>query len=364
MKFSAKTDRALADGALDTLGSVIRLMGDEAFPLDEEADTNQFMACCAQFARHIENGAAVPAFDIPQSDDGVREWARVRRFFADRRRAERGFVTERLSNYRELVEDLVGGLRTIGERDLNTESSVRHSLEEIEHAVAGGRLTDIEAALSRTVETVGETFAKQKREYETQLGELNDRLFSLRQDLTAAREEMKRDPLTDAYNRGAFDTSIEQSLNLQFVLNQPVVLVMIDLDNFKTVNDTCGHAAGDKVLCAVSECLERSFIRKGDFVARYGGDEFAVILNDTTLRDAERLVERFLAQISNLEIPEISDTVTIGCSAGFTDLTTADTVETVVRRADRALYNAKEAGRNRARMLSSADAERTPESLA
>lgn len=360
---SSKPDRDLTDGALDTLGSVIRVMGDEAFPLDEEADTNQFTARCAQFARHIENGAAVPAFDIPQSDDGAREWAQVRRFFANRRRAEKGFVTERLSNYRELVEDLVGGLRTIGERDVTTESSVRNSLEEIEQAVSGGRLSDIETAVARTVETVGETFAKQKREYETQLGELNDRLSSLRQDLTAAREEMKRDPLTDAYNRGAFDTSIEQSLNLQFVLNQPVVLVMIDLDNFKTVNDTCGHAAGDKVLRAVSECLERSFIRKGDFVARYGGDEFAVILNDTTLRDAERLVDRFLDQVSTLEIAEISDAVTIGCSAGFTDLTNADTVEAVIRRADRALYNAKKAGRNRARMLSFADAEKTSESL-
>ena len=364
MKLLAKHDRALTDGALDTLGSVIRVMGDEAFPLDDEADTNLFGARCAQFARHIENGAAVPAFDIPQSEKGVREWSQLRRFFVDRRRAEKGFVTQRLNNYRDLVEDLVGGLKHIGERDQATEMHVTQSLADIERAVDSGRIADIETALAKTIEQVTETFAEQKREYESQLSELNDRLSSLRQDLVSAREEMKRDPLTDAYNRGAFDASIEQSLNLQFVLNQPVVLVMIDLDNFKDVNDTCGHAAGDKVLRAVSERLERTFIRKGDFVARYGGDEFAVILNDTTVRDAGRLIERFLDQVTEIDIPDVTDKVGIACSAGFTDLSMEDNVESAIQRADRALYDAKEAGRNRARLITHADQARGDESLA
>ena len=344
-------DRSITDGALDTLGSVIRVMGDEAFPLDQEVDPAVFQAKCAQFAGHVENGAAVPAYDISQSADGAREWSQVRRFFADRRRAEKSFVTERLHNYRDVVEDLIASLRQIGARDQATEGRVRESLSRVEEAVNSGKLQAVKNALVQTVEQVTTTFEQQKREYEAQLGELNSRMSTLRQDLVAAREEMKRDPLTDAYNRGAFDTAIEQSLNLHFVLNQPVTLVMIDLDNFKQVNDNYGHAAGDAVLCTVSECLERSFIRKGDLVARYGGDEFAVILNDTSAANSTRLIERFLQQAAEISIPDTSDELGVSCSAGYTEVHSGDSVASLIKRADSALYEAKAAGKNAARLI-------------
>ena len=338
----------LADGALDTLGTVIRVMGEESFPLDHDVDPAIFRELCAQFARHVENGGAVPTYDIAQSSDGAREWALVRRFYADRRQAENVFVKDRLHNYRSVVEDMVAGLRQIAERDQTTESRVLESLNAVERAISVGALPEIEVALARTIEQVTQTFAEQKREYEDQLEELNGRLSSLRQDLVAAREEMKRDPLTDAYNRGAFDTAIEQSLNMHFILNQPVTLVLIDLDNFKGVNDTYGHAAGDAVLRDVGECLERAFIRKGDFVARYGGDEFAVILNDTSAANSARLIERFLEKANQIKVKDAPDSTLVTCSAGYTEVHESDSVESVIKRADRALYAAKTAGRNTA----------------
>ena len=349
--------KEITDGALDTLGSVLRVMGEESFTLDQEPDPAIFRAKCDQFAGHVENGAAVPAFDIPQTQDGSREWSEVRRFFADRRRAERSFVTERLGSYRDVVEDLIVSLRQIGDRDQTTESRVKQSLQRVEDAVTKGQLDDVKDALVQAVEQVTETFEEQKRDYEAQLGELNNRMSSLRQDLVAAREEMKRDALTDAYNRGAFDTAIEQSLNLHFVLNQPVTLVMIDLDNFKQVNDTYGHAAGDAVLRGVSECLERTFIRKSDLVARYGGDEFAVILNDTSADNATRLIERFLEQAGEISLEDSDDGPRVSCSAGYTEIHTDDDVERLIKRADGALYEAKAAGRNVARLRLHTDTE-------
>ena len=349
---------SVADGAIDTLSNVITVMGKESFPLENDIDPTIFPEMCVEFAAHIENGAAVPSCGIEASLDGTREWAHVRRFFADRRKAEASFVTERIQDYRGVVEDLVTGLKNIGDRDQDTEASVKRSLNRIEDAVGTGVLPEIRKTLSMTIKQVTETFEEQRKAYEQELEELNNRMSSLRQDLVAAREEMKRDALTDAYNRGAFDSAITQSLNMHFILNQPVTLIMIDIDKFKEINDTYGHAAGDEVLRGIGEALARSFIRKSDLVARYGGDEFAVILNDTSAANCKNLLDRFLKAVGDVQVPYANEDTRVSCSVGYTEIHTEDTVESAVQRADKALYSAKKAGRDRAAFLSFEDANK------
>lgn len=335
----------LLDGALDTLGCVFRTLGDTAFPVGTE-DPHSFAALCDRFACHVENGSPIPQCDIPRSLDGRRQWATARRFFVDRRREERAFVMERLQGYRGVVDELVNGLRQIGHRDRDTETSVKLGLDAIENALATGVLSEIRTALSETVEAISDTFARQKKSYEDKINELNEKMSGLRQDLVAVREEMKRDPLTDVYNRRAFDTAVVQSLNLRFILEQPFTLAMIDLDRFKEINDRYGHASGDAVLRGVGDALARSFSRKNDMIARYGGDEFAVIVTDTTPESCEALIGRFLDCVSTIEVPNAPQELRPGCCIGFTDIAGDDTVETLVNRADRALYQAKAAGTN------------------
>lgn len=344
----ARASDTLLDGAIDTLSSVIRVMGEESFELENDLAPVEFAALCREFASHVATCTPVPAAGIPACENGSRQWARVRQFYTERRKAEKSFVTERLSDYRGVVADLVSGLRSIGERDQSTETAVLESLHTIENAVGSGVLPEIRKALSITLQEVNETFTEQKRHYEEQLNELNKRMLGLRQDLVAAREEMQRDSLTGAYNRRAFDESILHSLNTRFILNQPATLALIDLDNFKRVNDDYGHSAGDDVLRLVGECLTRAFIRKGDFVSRYGGDEFAVILNDTTAANSRNLIERFLHYVRDLRVANIPGDVPIACSIGYTELQNSDCAKSVVARADQALYEAKRGGRNQA----------------
>ena len=345
----------LLDGSLDTLSAVLRTMGEFAFELEE--DDAEFPARCAEYARHVATGAAIEREGIDKARGGDRQWGRVRRFYSDRRQREAEFVEERLRNYRLLVEDLAVGLRSVATREELTETAVRASLGEVERAAEGGSVADIRAALATAMTTIVQAFNEQRRRFEAQLSQANARMMTLRRDLATAREDLKRDPLTDAYNRGAFDTGLQQAVALNFILRQPTTVVMLDLDNFKSINDEFGHAAGDDILRAVADCLSRTFVRRSDLVARYGGEEFALILADVDVETAAPLVERFLAQVrESVRIPYASAERTVTCSAGLTELLPSDTVETVLLRADRALYRAKREGRDRVRIETAAAA--------
>lgn len=336
----------LADGALDTLSCIFHTMGNESFELGPDMDPQDFKESCQQVVRHIENGSAVPRLEIDVADGGTRHWANLRRFYVDRRQQEKTFVTDQLKNYRGVVEDLVVGLRKICKQGDLTEQQVRASLSAIEAAVDRGQLPDIQRVLFDTIRNVNDAFSRQKTGYEQQINRLNERMAGLRQDLVAAHEEMKLDPLTSIFNRGAFDTSVERCLNMHFVLNQDISLIMIDVDNFKYINDTFGHTVGDDVLRSLSACLSRSFIRKNDLIARYGGDEFAVLLPDTSIEKSQVSIDRFLDSVRKMRIDALPVDFSISCSAGCTEIVTEDSVESLVARADEALYEAKQAGRD------------------
>lgn len=343
---SKQSDSSTADGALDTLSTVIRTFGDKAFSLDDGIEPEVFRIQCTELACHVENCASVPSLGLDATAGGDRQWGHVRRFFSDRRQQEKEFVDNRMADYRDVVDDLVGGLRELGMRDSETAINVQRNLNSIEKAVATGVLPEIKATLSETIRNIAEGFARQKQQYESRIGELNQRMSSLRQDLASTREEMTRDALTGAFNRGAFDKAVIQSLNLNFILKQHVTLIFIDLDHFKAINDNYGHAAGDEVLRSIGDCLARTFIRKTDFVARFGGDEFAIILPDTTAANAATLLTRFLDALKEVPIPYAPDSSPVTCSAGYTEVVPGDSVEVLVTRVDKALYDAKRNGRN------------------
>lgn len=339
-------DWSLADGALDTLGCIFQTLGNESFPLDNEGDASEFPEQCKEVARHIENGSAAPRLALDRADPGTRHWSQVRRFYVDRRQQENSFVSSRLEDYRGVVEDLVVGLRQICEQSNHTERLVIDSLSLIENAVEAGQLPGIKTVLADTIKSINDAFVHQKSEYEGQIQILNDRMSGLRQDLVAAHEEMKLDALTSIYNRGAFDATITRCLNMYFVLNQPISLIMIDVDNFKDINDSFGHTTGDEVLKAVSACMSRAFVRKNDLIARYGGDEFVVLLPDTPSEKSQVSIDRFLDSVRKIRIEGIPDDIKISCSAGCTQIIDEDTVDLLVKRADEALYEAKQAGRD------------------
>ncbi|MFN4117700.1 GGDEF domain-containing protein [Acidovorax sp.] len=159
------------------------------------------------------------------------------------------------------------------------------------------------------------------------------------------------DPLTGVANRRSLIAALDRDVARAVRMREPMALMMVDIDHFKDVNDHYGHPAGDQVLCSVVQVL-RQRVRAQDLVGRYGGEEFMVVLPDTHLAGAEQLarelckaVEVSRCRVDGLDGEGIAVTVSIGVFGGR--LESGDSWDMLIAAADRALYQAKENGRNR-----------------
>ncbi len=174
------------------------------------------------------------------------------------------------------------------------------------------------------------------------------------EELEKANDQLKKlsliDSLTNIANRRAYDESVEREVKAAKRSNNPVALLMIDIDFFKLYNDHYGHDKGDVTLCRVAESIAKSLPRSIDLVARIGGEEFVALLPDTDIRGACSVAERIQLNVKSLAIPHeyADDMKVVTVSIGYTSLKDSElNVVDLFKQADTALYKAKEAGRNR-----------------
>lgn len=165
-------------------------------------------------------------------------------------------------------------------------------------------------------------------------------------------ELSQTDPLTGLANRRHFRAALAREIEVVIRSGNPALLLMLDIDRFKSINDTHGHLAGDRVLQAVGRCLANC-VRPQDTVARYGGEEFAIVLPDCQLNYGEAVAERIRQAVAALSIetaPNVRLQVTLSIGGAFALAQTGQTrgtTEQWVERADTQLYQAKAQGRNR-----------------
>ena len=159
-------------------------------------------------------------------------------------------------------------------------------------------------------------------------------------------DQATRDPLTKCYNRRQFDELAKKEIQRSRRYNHPFCLFMIDADHFKNVNDTHGHAVGDLVLQALADCCRRT-LRESDIVARFGGEEFVILLPESSIENAFRVAERLRIKISKLVVKnEQNENVQFTVSIGLVSSTVTDDIPEMLKMADESLYVAKENGRN------------------
>lgn len=152
------------------------------------------------------------------------------------------------------------------------------------------------------------------------------------------------DPLTKLYNRAHFDEVVNFIVKHQRKADTDFVLVITDIDHFKSINDTYGHQVGDEALVSVANTLKDS-LREDDLIARWGGEEFVIMLKNVTLDEAKTIIEKVRASV---EKNKINDTISVTASFGITKYILGEDIKKTFKRVDDALYEAKKSGRNRA----------------
>ncbi len=173
-----------------------------------------------------------------------------------------------------------------------------------------------------------------------------EKMKKLEREMAKAKEKALYDGLTGVYNRAVFNDRIIKEVKKAKREKRKLSFLMIDIDNFKYINDTYGHQTGDMVLKILANQIKK-VMRDFDFLARYGGEEFAVILTDTGIEIAKKVADRIRKKIENTKILYKKEKVPVTVSIGCTELKEDDNDKTLIERADRALYEAKNSGKNK-----------------
>ncbi len=179
----------------------------------------------------------------------------------------------------------------------------------------------------------------------TKLHESNEKLKKLNLEL---KELSTKDFLTQLYNRRYFSDTSSRMLSLALRHNHHISVIVSDIDNFKKINDTYGHATGDKVIISLANILKENS-RQSDIVARYGGEEFVILLYDTSINDAQKIAENIRTYVEATELITNKNNLKYTLSLGVAEYEKANDkdIENTINRADKALYKAKINGKNR-----------------
>ncbi len=182
------------------------------------------------------------------------------------------------------------------------------------------------------------------------------RIIKLEYSLRKRNEEIARlsitDPLTKAYNRRYLNDHLPAAVKRSLRYDHPISIVICDIDHFKNVNDTHGHQAGDRVLEKFARSIRQCIRDEVDWLVRYGGEEFLIVLPETDMDGAHRAAERYRLLISRTPVPAGDESISITASFGVASVSPSEenrelTMESLIEAADECMYRAKNEGRNR-----------------
>lgn len=233
-------------------------------------------------------------------------------------------------------------------KELQLRSNQATKLEPLKEII-NVKLTEISQEIEQQCQNEG----LQRQKWQLQLEELNAKIqhmetesTELKSKLLLAESQAMRDTLTGLPNRLAYEEQLAREVARRQRNSSPLSLVVIDVDFFKSINDRFGHKAGDRTLAIIAKQLSQH-CRKYDFLARFGGEEFVMLLPNTNKNQAFKIADQLRAVIERTKFNANGTSIPITISCGLAEFTGEDTADSAFERADQALYQAKEQGRNR-----------------
>jgi diguanylate cyclase (GGDEF)-like protein len=325
---------AAADATLRPFADELLALLIELLAIYKESGDIEMLAALDEHRRRLVD--AVDPEAIPALAGECLETAKAAVTRARERQAQQH---AELAQFVALVRDTVTVLGGEGDDPSHEITSAADRFSELLEISDVARL---KARLTQEVSQLRRLAEERQRQWQQATHSFMARVASLERQLAGVREEASLDPLTKVGNRRHFETALSDRLRLA---KRQFVIAIIDVDDFKRINDTGGHQTGDRVLQEVAQAL-RTSLRPDDVVARIGGDEFAVLASGLTLRQAESRLRSVMSHLTTslggaAKLPR----VTLSCGAA--ECSAGDTMQSLMSRADQALYDAKRTGKNR-----------------
>lgn len=271
---------------------------------------------------------------------------RIRRFIDRQNR----YLTDREIELKDIIDLLAKAMVTLDTDNQRYHQKIYRQSEKIEQFTRLDDIKKLKQALIREIEDIRKTVrAKQERD-SRHLKSLSKQVSTLNLELKKARVDSVTDGLTGVFNRKALDRHLDSLVEQNTRTPATFAVLMVDIDDFKAINDAYGHPTGDRVLLALAQKCQ-GLIRNDDFIARYGGEEFVIVLSNASLANATKKAQRICTSVGdnryalndNRDVHILNITVSIGVSV----YQAGDTAHSVIARADRGLYVAKHTGKNR-----------------
>ena len=283
----------------------------------------------------------------PSSPEDEKTLFKLRQFFSSHRIEESSYIQKTFDDFKTIIWDFADQLGEDIQAEKKTDADIGASLAGLREAVESNSIEELRAKSREFIHFYISQQSKKHTRRSQRMSRVKKNLDQVRKQLVEANQSMRTDHMTGVYNRRSFDEQMKNHLRLAEFSGAPVTLVIADIDHFKKVNDAYGHDIGDFVIKECASSLRDAFPSDQAFVARIGGEEFAVLLTGISEAEAAQMGENLLEKVRKEVFVHGPLEIRFTISMGIASAQAGETAEAWLKRADEALYNSKNSGRNR-----------------
>lgn len=308
----------------------------------EEIQSGQFLEEVEEFKESFPDAESPLALD------------QARRSFYEKSvqfvKKERKYLEDREAELKSMIAVLTEAIAMLSHGNEDYHDKIIKTTQTLSQISQLEDIRKLRSSLSAEINLLKDAVKEQQSKERQLQAKLSESVETLQSKLKSATNRSLRDPLTDLYNREGWDLELTEACRVATVTNNPFSVAMVDVDHFKRINDNGGHQVGDLILKKLATFFKES-LRAEDFIARFGGDEFAFALSAPSLDKAQGRMERLCKEIAkptyNCPVNGKEFYLKISISVGLSLYRVGDTLESLVGRADEALNLAKKNGKNR-----------------